>query len=130
MRKHNIWRPLHGACCVPVAFNVRRHKMGPEPLIAPFAIIGIICLLALCGLVIRSKGNTLATPVLLLASLFCAWGSQGSATWEHTITTFFMAFGVVAGAFALVLWLLALILRPFKPKLIEAVQRLRSNPSK
>ena len=104
--------------------------MGPEPLIVPFAILGIICMLALCVLVIRSKGNTLATPVLLLASAFCAWGSQGSATWAHTVTVFFMAFGVVAAASALLLRLLAFIFRPFKPRLVQALHHLRSHPTK
>jgi hypothetical protein len=104
--------------------------MGPEPLITPFAILGIVCMLVLSVLVIRRKGNTLATPVLLLASAFCAWGSQGSATWAHTVTIFFMAFGVVAAASALLLWLLAIIFRPFKPRLIQAIQHLRSLPSK
>jgi hypothetical protein len=102
--------------------------MGPEPLIAPLAILGIICMLALWILVIRSKGSTLATPVLLLASAFCAWGSVGTATWEHTVTVFFMAFGVVAASAAVLLWVLGTILAPLKPVLYRLIERLRSSP--
>lgn len=75
-RKRNPRLPLRGSCCVPVAFNVRRHMKHPrQHRITVLFWALFVALGSIIGL--RLNGVHIPTPVFVVVVLvlgaFCVW---------------------------------------------------------
>ena len=71
--------------------------MGPEPLVMPLMIRGVIGLLGLAARVWQKRLASRATPILIGAITFSIWGAQGTHDWKTFMPIFLMAipFGIV-----------------------------------
>jgi hypothetical protein len=96
--------------------------MGPEPLVMPLIILGVLGLLGLVARMWQKRFATRATPVLKGAIAFSIWGAQGAQDWKTFVSIFLMAtpFGIAcAGVFVKLLGFLISVTRrnvsPTKP---------------
>lgn len=100
--------------------------MGPELAIFPLAFVGACGLLLALAFIVRARGRSWLVLPLLTGIAFASWGAQGAASWQHTISIFFMAGGVFVIGFGVV-WLVGmLVLRPFEPHISKFVKKLRT----
>lgn len=98
--------------------------MGPEPLVFPLALIGLVGLVVVLTFIVKARGRSWLAVPLVAGVVFAAWGAQGAHYLRHTVTIFFMAFGVFVIASVAVLSFGALLLLPFKPQMVRLAKRL------
>ena len=102
--------------------------MGPEPLLFPLALLGILGLLASCTFVIRAHGKTWLSIVLAGGVGFAVWTAQGGNS-NGNLLVYIANFLIPLGIYTLVISALlafgSLLLLPFKPQLAKVVKKLR-----
>jgi uncharacterized membrane protein YeiB len=103
--------------------------MGPEPLIVPFALLGLLAVSgSLVGAVFTKNAvvRWLLCLTVLGAVALSAYEYQSTKTVVQNITLSLMALGLVGFVGLFVVAMLSLVLLPFKPFLVRLATRLRS----
>jgi hypothetical protein len=103
--------------------------VGPEPLIVPFALLGLLLLLGSVAGVVLTKNAFVkgALCIMLLgAALLFVHQYASTKTIIQNITLNLMALGLLAFAGLFVVAMLALVLLPLKPFFVRVVVKFRN----